>query len=338
MDDIEDEQLFPKHYLTISSVIITLSSLIGIIVNIIVIVVVTRAWRFHKKPVYVLVISGSVCGLLICLTLSPYEALIRLVSFRNLIASTPIGFVFCNGNFSRYMMAILNPISSWTNVSITYNRYAMCRFDLETYRRKFCRYRTFRWVRNIWLVPIIYGTIVIALTYTNVYSQDEGKIGTLLEGGIVNSTKSPLGNLSMPMLEHSDDIQETCTFGQLPSVKSIGAVIIVMAFTFLSNIIPNVFALFSMFYILRKVDVSDNETLVSWTKGTVTFLGIRAMLSLPSEIILLLRLPMFGISVPYFPYYLLRDLRLLLVTADPFIFGLRLPDFKALLLRQNNGQ
>ncbi len=171
MDDIEVEQLFPEHYLTISSIVIALSALSGIIVNIIVIVVVRRAWRFHKKPVYVLILSGSVCGLLICLTLSPYEALMRLDSFRNLITDTPIGFLFCHVKWSGYLSVILNPISSWTNVSITYNRYAMCRYSVDVYQRKFCRSRTFRWVRFTWMVPILYGVIVIALTYNNFSSR-----------------------------------------------------------------------------------------------------------------------------------------------------------------------
>ncbi len=496
MDDIEAKQLFPEHYLPISSVIFSLSALIGIIVNIVVIVVVKRAWSFNKKPVYVLIISGSVCGLLICLTVSPYEALMRLESFRNLIAGTPIGFLFCKDAFSGYVAAILNPISSWTNVSIAYNRYAMCRFNLDTYRRKFSRSRTFRWVRFTWMVPIIYGTIFIALTYSKTrYSQSEQKNGTFLEGGPhmgnLNSTllhvplsvtenlsvtmsnlaaqfnseinpsqfwtynqtsphplsstpstpqqdfgdqkfefstdagildyskhaehllksqtlsdqqnttdsriisgnltsisgnmnsisgnqssisgnlssisgnvssisgnmssisgnlssisgnvssisgnmSSISGNLSMAILESRDEPRETCTFGKLAGLEGTAAIIIVMAFTFISNIIPNLFALYSMFYVLRRVDAVDNSTLINWTKGTVMFLGIRALLSLPFEIMILLRLRVFGISIPYFPYFLMRDLKLLLVTADPFIFGLRLPDFKAFL--QNNGQ
>ncbi len=371
----------------------------------------------------------------------------RLNSFRNLIAGSPIGFLlFCKANFLGYMPAILNPISSWTNVSIAYNRYAMCRFDLETYRRKFSRSRTFRWVRFTWMVPIIYGAIVIALMHRNFDVQDKEKTGRPLDAGsevsTLYSTQSPLVpslsamdnfnltaqinskinastlrtnnqtfptplslshlippqnsddqkfefsedagisdyhskhvehpmvsqtlpgqpvsplhgrwfdrqntsqsgnssgsvNRSMAVVVNKDDRQEKCTFGQSPNLNGTVALIGVMAFTFVSNIIPNLYALYAMFYVLRTVHAVDNATLVSWTKGTVIFLGIRALLCLPVEIMILLRLPVFGIAIPHFPFYLLRDLKVLLMTADPFIFGLRLPDFKAFLLRQNHGQ
>ncbi len=450
MDDIEE--LFPEYYLTISSILLSLSALVGIAVNIIVICVVNRAWKFHCKPVYVLVLSGSIASLLLCLTLFPYEALLRLASFRNVIADTPLRYVFCKANLTGFIGSIFIPISNWTNVSIAYNRYAMCRFSLDKYRQKFCRSRTMRWIKCTWIVPMIYGAIVI--TASVVKGQLNQKNGDPLEQGTfdngINSTQSPLISILPPLpkdgvlkimsnenaaqishkssqvmphdfpiknqtstsfmptdnsgpnfgdlefesftdrnglsnslvthFEHNivtdapnrsillqDDLafqwqnttdsndragqlghdntsmssdlsvpiisgsQKTCPFNPMAVVDNTIWAILVMTFTFVSNIIPNLFALYAMVYVLRRVNYIDNATLIDWTKGTLLFLGIRAMLALPMEIMLLLRLPMFGVSVPFLPFYFMRDLKFLVSTADPFIFGLRLPDFKDFL-------
>ncbi len=59
-------------------------------------------------------------------------------------------------------------------------------------------------------------------------------------------------NLSMLAVDSQDELQSTCTFVGQPKLERIWAVIIIMAFTFVSNIIPNLFALFAMFYVLRR--------------------------------------------------------------------------------------
>ncbi len=496
MSDIE--VVFPKHYLTVSSVVLLLGALVGTIVNIIVIVVVNRAWQHHRKPVYVLVLSGSICSLLQCFTLSPYDALLRLESFRNLITGTPLEYVFCKANLIPFVASILHPISNWTNVSITYNRFAMCRYPLDTYKRKFCRSRTFRWIRFTWAVPILYGLIVIGGTVlkgqldenngssamentlvhdlnssqlpddlsmstpaaidslhqvTNDENRKTGNVSSqaltpnaamknktvtpvpragsfdpyignnenesfpgmnMMNAPVANDLNRPSAPMNPPAMFHNVPIQnQTAALGQqnidyskyesftheniiwnatsfgpgivtqapnvviytqnnslnfglnmsgtkdqlghdntsmttegfvLPSgshkrcpFNPMGVIdsfiwnIIIMTFTFVSSIIPNVFSLFAMVYVLRRVSHVDNPTLINWTRGTLIFMGIRALLCLPMEIMLLLRLPIFGVSVPFLPFYFMRDLKFVLATVDPFIFGLRLPDFKDFL-------
>ncbi len=432
----------PDIYLEISSVVLLLGTIIGILVNLIVLSVVYRAYHFHKKPVYMLVLSGSVCSLVFCLTLYPYEALGRIDSFRNLVSGTPLGYIFCQRKVNGYMISVLFPIANWTNVSICYNRYAMCRFGLDTYLRKFSRSGTLRWVRCTWTIPLLYGMVLIGVSLlkaehdkNNRDSPVEGTmdrpkehitervpiITTLTsangenaflnlsnenaflnlsnENAFLNlSNENAFLNLSnentllnlfnentflnashgntffnltneISLFKPSNgtgfpnSFRETAFFN-LPNKRNLTKNIVnqtltpanrktgtcpfnahfniyheettwarsmlIFIFTFLANIIRHMFAIYAMVYVLRNVNSMDNPTLVNWTKGTVTFLGIRALLSLPIEITLMLR-PQFGISVPVFQYFLMRDLKGILYILDPFIFGLRLPDFRRFL-------
>ena len=129
-------------------------------------------------------------------------------------------------------------------------------------------------------------------------------------------------------------VHDMCPFNPMEAIKegkgSWVTFIMIYAFTLLANIIPNLYAIYAMIYVLRRVNSVDNATLVNWTKGTVILLGIRALPSLPLEITLMLR-PQFGLSVSIYHYFIMRDLKGILTFLDPFIFGLRLPDFKRFL-------
>ncbi len=153
--------ILPPFYLQVSGAVLLLVAISGIIINIIVLVVVNRAYQVHQKPVYMLVLSSSVCSLMFCLILYPYEGLARLDTFRNLVGSTHLAHIFCQVNLSFYIGLVLFPIANWTNVSICYSRYAMCRFSLDIYLRKFSRSGTTNWVKCTWIVPIIFGAVLI---------------------------------------------------------------------------------------------------------------------------------------------------------------------------------